>query len=333
VLVCVRSDAGQRPGSRDALHRRQAAQGTDGSSLALATIGQETRWRRRGRSGPTAVLVAPHAQPVPPLPRHIIRPRSRAIHALWLLLAGAVCGALVYVAERADDSAFARRVAAGCEELAPCRTLEAEAERRMATCAFFCGGVAAEYREVRGLLHRAEERQAVREHYRERNRTEREARERINAQKLDEWQRRKAASAESAAREREERLELERLRQAHFDRRLLEERTRRARYFASLGAEGREKRLKRCLKSADSCDALALELVESAADDAEKRALGDLNEGVTPPALPPASTRKQKLEASGLDAESAKPLGETPDEATRAPEASSGALETSPPSS
>jgi hypothetical protein len=249
-----------------------------------------------------------------------------------VLLVGAVCAALVHVAERVDDSTFARRVDAGCEELAPCRTLEAEAERRMDACAFFCGGVAAQYREVRGLLHRAEERQAVRDHYRERNRTEREARELANARKLDEWQRRKAASAELAAREREERLALERLRQAHFDRRLLEERTRRARYFASLGAEGRENRLKRCLKSADSCDALALELVESAADESEKRALGDLNEGVKPPA-PPASARKHELEASGLDAESAKPLGETPDEAPKAPEASGEARQASQPSS
>jgi hypothetical protein len=86
------------------------------------------------------------------------------------------------------------------------------------------------------------------------------------------------------------------------------------------------------LKGADSCDALALELVESAADDAEKRALGDLNEGVKAPVPPPPSrARKQKLEASGLDAESAKPLGETADEAPAA-ETNGEALETSHPS-
>jgi hypothetical protein len=244
---------------------------------------------------------------------------------LWSLLAAAVCGAVAYAGARADDSAFARQVASGCEELAPCQALEAEAERRMDACTFFCGGVAAQYREVRGLLHRAEERQAVREHYRERDRTEREARELANARKLDEWQRRKAANAESAAREHGERLELERLRQAHFDRRVLEERARRARYFASLGPEGRENRLKRCLKSADSCDALALELVESAADDAEKRALGDLNEGVKPPVPPPASDRDRKLDSRG--AAPAKPSEETPDEAPEAPEANGQALQ------
>jgi hypothetical protein len=274
--------------------------------------------------------VAPHTQASLPASRRAGPRHSRATHCLWLLLAVAVCGALVYVTARADDSAFARRVASGCEELAPCQTLQAEAERRMDACAFFCGGVAAQYREVRGLLHRAEERQAVRDHYRERDRTEREARELANARKLDERQRRKAANAESAEREHRERLELERLRQTHFDRRLLEERTRRARYFASLGREGRENRLKRCLKSADGCDALALELVESAADDAEKRALGDLNEGVKPPAAPPPTrARDEKLEATGADPER---MRRSPVETPPAPEANGRALEASHPS-
>lgn len=192
----------------------------------------------------------------------------------------------MFSAQRAGDAGFERRMASGCEELEPCRALEAEAERRVQACAFFCGGLAAQHREVRAWLHRAEERRAVRDHYRERERAEREGRELARAQKLSDWQRREAARAESAAREHRERLELERLRQAHLERRLAEERSRRTRYFAALGPEGRESRLKRCLKTQGGCDALALELVESAADDAERRALGDLNEGVAVPRAP-----------------------------------------------
>jgi hypothetical protein len=198
-----------------------------------------------------------------------------------LLLGAVACGALGLAQARAGDSAFTRRVEAGCEELEPCRTLVAEAERRMDECTFFCSGAAAGFRDARTQLHRAEERQAVRDHYRERERTERESRESLRAQKLDAWQRREKTRAEVAEREHRERLELERLRQDHADQRRLEERARRAHYFTSLGPEGRDKRLKRCLALGERCDGLALELVEAATDDAEKRSLGELNEGVT----------------------------------------------------
>jgi hypothetical protein len=219
---------------------------------------------------------------------------------VWAVLLGvAVCAALAIAQVRAGDSAFARRVASGCEELEPCQVLRAEAERRMDACTFFCGGLAAQFREARAMLHRAEERRAVSDHYRERERAEREGLELVRAQKLDEWQRREASRAEAAARDHRERLELERLRQAHLDRRVAEERARRARYFASLGPEGRKKRLKRCLDTADRCDALALELVESTSDAAEKRKLGELNEGVPAPVeAAPASGSEPKLEAS-----------------------------------
>lgn len=294
------------------------------------------RWRRRGPAALPLAQVTPPGHLGSKDPRPIVvQRRSRRSTHLGLLLGAAVCGAVAIVSARADDSAFARRVASGCEELEPCRALEAEAERRMDACAFFCGGVAAQYRQVRAQLHRSEERRAVRDHYRERERTEHQRREKARAQKLDEWQRREAVRVESAEREHRQRLELERLRQAHVDRRLLEERARRTRYFAALGPEGRANRLRRCLSGAERCDALALELVESAADEAEKRSLGDLNEGVTPPAPPPPARRREaQPETRSAEPESDGRPGETPSEAPEpgVPEARGQMLDTSQPS-
>lgn len=189
------------------------------------------------------------------------------------------------------DSAFSHRVAAGCEELEPCRSLEAEAERRMEGCSLMCGDTAAEYKAARLMRYRAEERLAVRAHYQERDRTERLERELQRARQVDDWQRREAARSDQAEREREHQLELERLRQAHVDRRLSEERQRRQNYYSALGPEGRAQRLKHCLAGSQRCDALVLDLLEAAAGDAERRKLAEQNEGVTHPAPPKPKPR------------------------------------------
>jgi hypothetical protein len=196
--------------------------------------------------------------------------------AAWL----GVTGALAH----AGDSAFSRRISAGCEELASCQSLEVEAERRMDQCALLCGRAAAEHEAARLLRFRAEERRAVREHYRLREDAELHQRDRERARQLDEWKRHEAARADEASRERQHRLELERLRQAHVDRQLSAERQRRASYYSALGAKGRAKRLERCLASSERCDGLALDLLEATESEAEKRSLAQLNEGVAPPA-------------------------------------------------
>lgn len=188
-------------------------------------------------------------------------------------------------------SAFARRIAAGCEELEPCLSLEAEAERRVDACWLGCGRAAADLAAARQMRFRSEERHAVREHYRERERSEQAERQRQLDERRDQLQRERAERAEEAAREQQHRLELERLRQEHIDRRVAEERQRRVAYLTVLGPEGRALRLKRCLeKSHDRCDALTLDLVDAARDDRERRALAEANEGVVrPPPRPKAA--------------------------------------------
>jgi hypothetical protein len=213
-------------------------------------------------------------------------PRSRPARAR-LLLAAALTGGLALVGALAHshfgDAAFSRRVEQGCEEIAPCRALEADAALRVEACTIFCGRAAAEHRSARLLRYRAEERQAVLEHYRERERGERLEREREHERQVDEWQRREAARAAQAERDQRERLELERVRQVHIDRRLAEQRQRRASYYGALGPEGRAKRLAHCLATQTSCDALVLDLLDAARDDAERRKLAQLNVGIAPP--------------------------------------------------
>jgi hypothetical protein len=208
------------------------------------------------------------------------------------LFAGTVWVGVTVAMTHAGDSAFSRRIAAGCEELEPCLSLEAEAEQRVDNCSLACGRSAAEHRAARLMRFRAEERRAVRNHYSERDRDERLERESERARQLDDWRRREAVRAEEAARERRHQLELERLRQAHVDRRLAEERERRQSYYSALGPDGRTKRLEHCLAGSERCDALVVDLLEATRDDAERRKLAELNEGVTHP--PPKAPRPEK---------------------------------------
>jgi hypothetical protein len=203
--------------------------------------------------------------------------------ALVALLAGGA-GALLSAGAHAGGVAFTGRIAAGCDELFECQSLEAEAERRAAECVFFCGREEAEHRAARLMRYRAEERRAVRDHYRERERAEQLEQERAQARARDERERRESARAQEAAREQRERLELEQLRQASLDRRLADERERRVGYYAALGPEGRARRLQRCLDRHERCDALAIDLLGAARDEDERRELAQRNERVQPPA-------------------------------------------------
>jgi signal transduction histidine kinase len=272
---------------------------------------ESSRWRRRA---PAAHIVSARPPRPPAAPR---RERARPARA-WVLgvlaISGAAWAALLVARAQLGDATFSGRIEAGCEELAPCQSLEAEAERRLERCQLFCGRAAAEYKAARLMRYRSEERRAVRDHYRERDRVERLAEEQLHAQKVDEWQRREAARAEQAAGERRERLELERLRQEHIDRRIADERQRRAAYYAALGPEGRALRLKRCLGNAEHCDGLVLDLLDAARDDAERRKLAELNEGVVPPPPPPAKPKRHPeaaLAPSGAAAPSDPPAAGT----------------------
>jgi hypothetical protein len=181
---------------------------------------------------------------------------------------------LAGVARRdAAETSFSRQLADGCEELEVCRELELESERRVRSCWVGCGRAVAEQRMARLLRYRAEERRAVREHYRERDAAERATQQVAREEALERWRREEAARVNADERERRRVLELERLRQAHAERALAEERRRRVSYLALLGAEGRAERLRRCHAAGAPCDALVLDLVEAADEASEKRDL------------------------------------------------------------
>jgi hypothetical protein len=248
----------------------------------------ERHWQRRGRDAHSGVppLVLPSA------PRAVRRGRGFTVirAALVASLFGATIWAGVTLAmTHAGDAAFSRRISAGCEDIEPCLSLEAAAERRMDSCSLACGRAAEEHRAARLMRFRAEERRAVRDHYRDRDRAEQLERDTERARQLDDWRRRELARAEEAERDGRHQLELERLRQAQTDRRLAEEHERRQSYYAALGPEGRVKRLEHCLAGSERCDALVLDLLDASVDDAERRKLAERNEGVTHP--PPKAAR------------------------------------------
>jgi hypothetical protein len=252
----------------------------------------ERRWRRRATAAHTLRVVAPGAARSLSSSRRFGGLRGALIA---LVLGGASWAGASSFRAHSGDSTFSRRIGAGCEELEPCLSLEAEAERRMDACSLGCGRATVELAAARQMRFRAEERHAVREHYRERERSEQVERKRQLDERRDQLQRERAARAEDAAREQQHRLELERLRQEHIDRRVAEERQRRVAYLTVLGPEGRALRLKRCLeKSHDRCDALTLDLLDAARDDRERRALGEANEGIVhpppKPKVPPAAS-------------------------------------------
>ena len=175
--------------------------------------------------------------------------------------------------ERAQGEQFSLQLSAGCEDIEPCQALEAEAARRAQACWLGCGRELAEQREARLQRYRAEERSAVREHYRQRDDAERQAVQLEREHQLAERQRAEAARSALLEQEQQQRLELERLRQAQIDRRLLEERQRRVGYLALLGAQGRLERLRRCHADKAGCDTLILDLVDAAEPADEKQKL------------------------------------------------------------
>jgi len=267
----------------------------------LATIAQpanapvpsgEARWRRSAASRQARPLTRSPAllrtSPVPAPSRRWRRVWPALVSAL--LLCGGLGSAAVWHA-RAQNEQFSLQLSAGCEEMGPCQKLEAEAARRAQACWFGCGRELAEQRVARLQRYRAEERLAVREHYRQRDDAERTAEQLERAQRLAEWQREQAARSAFSEQEQRQRLELERLRQAQIDRRLLEERQRRVAYLTLLGAEGRLERLRRCHADKAGCEALILDLVEAASLADEKRKLAAENEkllagGARPAAAP-----------------------------------------------
>jgi hypothetical protein len=263
------------------------------------------RWRRRATG---AHSVRSTASPAP-FPVARARRFGKLGRALVALLVGAASwGGLSVLRAHSGDSAFSRRIGAGCEELEPCLSLEAEAERRLDACALGCDREAAELAAARQMRFRAEERRAVREHYRERERDEQVERQRERDEQRAAWKRERAARAEEAANERQHRLELERLRQQHIDRRVAEERQRRVGYLAVLGPEGRALRLKRCLeKSKDRCDALTLDLLDAARDDDERRALAEVNEGIVDPAPKAEAAVRRETPAEETSSEAPTP--------------------------
>jgi hypothetical protein len=203
--------------------------------------------------------------------------------------------------QRTQGEQFALQLSAGCEEIEPCQKLEAEAARRTQACWVGCGREVAEQRVARLQRYRAEERSAVREHYRQREDAERNAEQLERERRLAERQREQAAKSALSEQEQRQRLELERLRQERIDRRVLEERQRRVGYLVLLGAEGRLERLRRCHAEKAGCEALILDLVEAASLADEKQKLAAENEKLLAggarvaspprqPALPPANS-------------------------------------------
>jgi hypothetical protein len=178
----------------------------------------------------------------------------------------------------ADRDSLAQRLSEGCNTVDACRQLEAEASRREQSCWLGCAGSEGEHRLARSLRYRAEERSAVREHYRQREDAERSQRQQEREQRVANEQREHAARAALAEREQRERVELERLRQDRIDRRIAEERQRRVSYLALLEPAARVARLERCHAKKAGCDALVLDLIEAAVEPGEKRRLVALNE-------------------------------------------------------
>jgi hypothetical protein len=192
-----------------------------------------------------------------------------------------------------SNDSFAERLSQGCEQLEPCQQLEAEAARREQSCWLGCGRELSDHRMARLLRYRAEERSAVREHYRQRDDAERSEQQSEREQKLADWQREQAAHSAEVEREQHERLALERLRQDRIDQRVQAERQRRISYLALLSPAARAERLQQCYADPahvaagsahagqpgpDGCEALVLDLVEAAAEGTEKRKLAELNE-------------------------------------------------------
>ena len=241
--------------------------------------GVAARWRRTRPTRPNLADVRLAALP----PRRRSLPLGRVA---GLLLAGLAAFAAWRLST--DEDSFAERLSQGCEQVEPCRQLEAEAAQRVQSCWLGCGRELGEHRMARSLRYRAEERSAVHEHYRQRDDAERSEQQLARAQQLAAWQREQAARSADAEREQRERLELERLRQDRIDRRVREERLRRVGYLALLGPEARAERLEHCRAEPAGCQALVLDLIEAAPQAAEKRKLAERSEQLLHGAPPAA---------------------------------------------
>jgi hypothetical protein len=247
-----------------------------------ATVSQPgTRWRRSRSARPHPVARCPVSLP--------LARSGRSLSALGALLGGLAALALWRLS--ADQDSFSERLSQGCEQVEPCRQLETESAHRVQSCWLACGRERSDHRMARSLRYRAEERSAVREHYRQRDDAERVEQQSEREQKLAEWQREQAAHRADAEREQRQRLELERLRQDRIDQRIQEERQRRVAYLALLAPEARAERLQRChadKTEQPACDALVLDLIEAAPQRAEKRELAELEERLSRGPLPAA---------------------------------------------
>jgi hypothetical protein len=244
--------------------------------------GVAARWRRTRPTRPNLADVRLAALP----PRRRSLPLGRVA---GLLLAGLAAFAAWRLST--DEDSFAERLSQGCEQVEPCRQLEAEAAQRVQSCWLGCGRELGEHRMARSLRYRAEERTAVREHYRQRDDAERVEQQSERDHKLAEWQRAQAARRTDAEREQRQQLELERLRQDRIDRRIQEERLRRVAYLALLAPEARAARLERCHANETEqlgCAALVLDLIEAAANRTEKLELAAREEKLLRGPLPAA---------------------------------------------
>jgi hypothetical protein len=265
---------------RSALVRLQDA-------ASIPDRGGPARWRRTrsprvsvGAAAPS-VLGVPARAAAPPL-----EPARGARRVLLILCAGlGVWGVWRW---SATEDSFSERLSDGCEQTEICRQLETEAAQRVQACWLGCGRELSEHRMARSLRYRAEERSAVREHYRQRDDAERSEQQLARDHELADWQREQAVHEADAEREQRQRLELERLRQDRVDQRVREERRRRVAYFALLGSAGRAERLEHCHAHEAGCDVLVLDLIEAAPAASEQLELAERNEkllhGVAPAA-------------------------------------------------
>jgi hypothetical protein len=239
--------------------------------------GLPARWRRTRTRRARAEPRASSARTAPPPAAQASSEPRRAAGRVAVLLLSALAAFAGWRWSTADDL-FSERLSQGCEQIEPCRQLETEAAHRAQSCWLGCGRELSETRMARSLRYRAEERSAVREHYRQRGDAERTEQQLERDQKLADWQRDQAAQRADAEREQRQRLELERLRQDRIDQRVREERLRRVAYLALIGPEARAERLEHCHSEPAGCEALVLDLIEAAPEAAEKHKLAERNE-------------------------------------------------------
>jgi hypothetical protein len=182
------------------------------------------------------------------------------------------------VGARAWSVARAGDEFAGCDDIDACHRVEIEAARRLAACWLGCEQERSAKRVAQLALARAEEQQAVREHYRQQDQAERRQRETEQRRVQADREHAEHERALQAEREQRGQLELEQLHEAAVDRRRAEERARWLGYLGLLGPEQREQRLRRCFAAKGQCDALIVDLAEAAPDASEKRHLATLHE-------------------------------------------------------